>query len=44
LGKAVYLPEYLGYGGALFLIAAIMLIWYVIIDWNEESNRMVIEM
>jgi hypothetical protein len=44
LGKAVYLPEYLGYGGALFLIAGIMLLWYVIIDWNEDSNRLVIEM
>ncbi len=44
LGKAVFLPEYLGYGGALFLITLIMVVWYVIIDWNEESNKLVIEM
>ncbi len=44
LGKAVFLPDYLGYGGALFLITAIMVIWYVIIDWNEDSNKLVLEM
>jgi len=44
LGKAVFLPEYLGYGGTLFLITLICVVWYVIIDWNEESNKLVIEM
>ncbi|MBA2849380.1 YeeE/YedE family protein [Thermosulfuriphilus ammonigenes] len=43
LGKAIYLPDYLGYGGTLFLITAIMIIWYIIIDWNEETNKMVFE-
>ncbi|WP_022852788.1 YeeE/YedE thiosulfate transporter family protein [Thermodesulfatator atlanticus] len=44
LGKAVFMPEYLGYGGTLFLITLICVVWYIIIDWNEDSNKMVIEM
>ncbi len=44
LGKAVFMPDYLGYGGTLFLITALMMLWYVIIDWNEDSNKLVIEM
>lgn len=43
LGKAVYLPDYLGYGGTLFFIIFIMLLWYLIIDWNEETNKFVME-
>ncbi len=44
LGKPIFLPDYLGYGGSIFLIIAAMLIWYIVIDWNEESNKLVIEM
>ncbi|RUM88938.1 MAG: YeeE/YedE family protein [Thermodesulfatator sp.] len=44
LGKSIFVPEYLGYAGTLLLIALVVLIWHVIIDWNEESNKLVIEM
>ena len=45
LGKAVFLPDtFLGYGGTLALILAAMAIWYVVVDWNEESNKLVVEM
>ncbi|AEH44506.1 protein of unknown function DUF395 YeeE/YedE [Thermodesulfatator indicus DSM 15286] len=44
LGKAIFMPEYLGYGGTLFLITFICVLWYIIIDWNEDSNKFVIEM
>ncbi len=44
LGSAVYLPDYLGYGGTMFLIIALMVVWYVVIDWNEDSNALVVEM
>ena len=44
LGKPIFLPDYLGYGGSIFLIIAAMLVWYIVIDWNEESNKLVIEM
>ncbi|HID97706.1 MAG TPA: YeeE/YedE family protein [Thermodesulfobacteriaceae bacterium] len=45
LGKFVYMPEtFLGYGGTLFLIVFAMVIWYVIVDWNEDTGKMIIEM
>ncbi len=43
LGKAVYMPDYLGYGGTLFLITFVMVLWYIVIDWNEETNKFVME-
>ncbi len=44
LGKAIYMPDYLGYGGTLFLITIVMVLWYIIIDWNEETNKFVMEL
>ncbi|MDD5757598.1 MAG: YeeE/YedE thiosulfate transporter family protein [Desulfobulbaceae bacterium] len=45
LGKAVFLPDtFLGYGGTLALILGAMAIWYVVVDWNEESNKFVVDM
>ncbi len=43
LGKPIYLPDYLGYGGSVILITIIMILWYLIIDWNEETNKFVYE-
>ena len=43
-GKAVYLPDVLGYGGALLLIGLFMALWYVIVTWNEESNKLIVPM
>lgn len=45
LGSAVFMPDtFLGYGGTLLLILAAMAIWYVVVDWNEESNKFLVEM
>lgn len=44
LGSAVFLPNILGYGGTFLLVIAAMFIWYLVIDWNEDSNALVIEM
>ncbi|MEZ0329049.1 MAG: YeeE/YedE thiosulfate transporter family protein [Dissulfuribacterales bacterium] len=44
LGSAVFLPDILGYGGTFMLVIAAMFIWYLVIDWNEDSNALVIEM
>jgi len=44
LGKYVYLPDVLGYGGTLFLISIFLLAWYITVDWNEETNKLVVEM
>jgi uncharacterized membrane protein YedE/YeeE len=39
LGSAIFLPDYLGWGGSLFFIAFVLLAWYAILAWNEETNR-----
>jgi uncharacterized membrane protein YedE/YeeE len=50
LGRFIYLPEHevlgwtLGYGGTLGIIALIMALWYVIVTWNEDSNKLIVPM
>ncbi len=44
LGKAIYLPDVLGYGPTLALIFFIMALWYVIVTWNEDSNKLIVPM
>jgi uncharacterized membrane protein YedE/YeeE len=44
LGKYVYLPDVMGYGGTLFLVAVFLLVWYFIVTWNEETNKLVVPM
>ncbi|MGH7347881.1 MAG: YeeE/YedE thiosulfate transporter family protein, partial [Candidatus Rokuibacteriota bacterium] len=39
LGAAVFLPSFLGWGGALALIVAIALAWAMLSTWNEETHR-----
>ncbi len=45
LGKSVYMPEtFLGYGGTIALILFAMAVWYVVVDWNEDTNKFTLEM
>ena len=44
LGKYVYLPDVMGYTGTLILILAIMTIWYLVVVWNEDSGKLIVEM
>jgi uncharacterized membrane protein YedE/YeeE len=44
LGKYVYLPDVMGYGTTLLLIAAFLLVWYLVVSWNEESNKLIVPM
>ena len=45
LGKFVYLPHtFLGYGGTLLLIGLVMGLWYVVVKWNEETSKFIVEM
>jgi uncharacterized membrane protein YedE/YeeE len=44
IGKSVYMPDFLGYGGSLALILFAMAAWYVIVTWNEESNKLILPM
>ena len=34
----------MGYGGTLFFIAAIMGIWYLVVTWNEDTNKLIVPM
>jgi len=43
-GSSVYLPDVFGYGGALILIGLVMALWYVIVTWNEETNKLIVPM
>ena len=45
LGKFVYMPDtFLGYGGTLAVIAIAMGLWYVVVKWNEDSNKLILPM
>jgi len=44
LGSYVYLPDVLGYGGSLALIAVIMMVWYLVVTWNEDTNKLIVPM
>jgi uncharacterized protein len=39
LGKAVFLPDTFGWGGSILFIAIILMLWYLLVTWNEESNK-----
>lgn len=45
LGKFIYMPNtFLGYGGTLTLVFAVMAAWWIIVEWNEETNKFTLEM
>ena len=44
LGSFVYLPDVMGYGGTLLLIAAFLLAWYLVVVWNEETDKLIVPM
>ncbi len=44
LGSYVYLPDVLGYTGTIILICAIMALWYLVVTWNEDSGKLIVEM
>lgn len=44
LGRYLYLPDAMGYGATLLVIALAMALWYVIVTWNEDSNKLIVPM
>lgn len=44
LGQYVYLPDAMGYGPTLIMISLIMALWYVVVTWNEDSNKLIVPM
>ena len=35
----MFLPDYLGYTGAVLLILVILLLWYIFVKWNEKTGK-----
>lgn len=44
LGSYVYLPDAMGYGPTLLLIGVLMVLWYLVVTWNEETNKLIVPM
>lgn len=44
LGSYVFLPDVMGYGPTLLLIGVAMMAWYVVVTWNEETNKLIVPM
>lgn len=44
LGKYVYLPDVFGYGYTLGIIVLFAALWYLIVSWNEDSNKLLLPM
>ena len=42
LGEAVFLPDVLGWKMAIITVIGIMLVWYLIVVWNEVKRKLVI--
>ena len=39
LGTAVFLPNVIGWGGAMALVALVMAAWYLFASWNEATRK-----
>jgi len=45
LGQWIYMPDtFLGYGGTLALVALAMCLWYLVVSWNEDTGKLIVEM
>jgi hypothetical protein len=44
MGHRVFLPDYLSYKGTLIVLILIMLVYYLAVTWNEETEKFVVEM
>ena len=44
LGSYVYMPDVLGYGPTLLIIGGVMILWYLVVTWNEETNKLIVPM
>jgi hypothetical protein len=44
LGKWVYMPDSIGYGWTLAIVAAAMGAWYLVVKWNEDTGKFIVDM
>jgi len=43
VGFEVFIPDFLGYQGTLVVVTVFMMLWYLLVNWNEETERFVME-
>jgi hypothetical protein len=43
MGGRAFMPNFISYRWSLILVIAIMLAYYIITAWNEETEKFVIE-
>ena len=39
LRTKMFLPEYLGYTGAVVMVLVILLLWFIFVKWNEKTGK-----
>ena len=44
LGSYVYLPDVMGYGDTCCSWLRHMVVWYLVVAWNEETNKLIVPM
>lgn len=44
LGNGIFLPDYISYFWSIAFIIGILLLWYLFVTWNEETEKFVIEL
>jgi uncharacterized membrane protein YedE/YeeE len=44
LGNYVYIPDVMGYGYTLALITGFVTLWYLVVTWNEDTNKLLLPM
>jgi len=40
LGSALFLPDLVGWQGAVWSVVAVMAVWYLLAAWNEQRKRL----
>lgn len=44
LGNYVYLPDVMGYGYTMAFVVGFATLWYLVVSWNEDSNKLLLPM
>ena len=42
LGNALFIPDFIGWKMGIFSVCLLMLVWYIIVSWNEATRKLVI--
>ena len=42
LGEPIFIPDFIGWKMGLLSICVLMLVWYMIVSWNESTRKLVI--